>query len=190
MPIIELDPTEVHQRIAAGEPIRLIDVRTPVEFRSVHAEMAELLPLRALNESNTCGLTKEGEQLALICTAGPRSRTAAENCAKRGVDNIIVVRGGTNAWAKAGLPVKRDKSVMDLERQVRLGAGILVLSFSLLALLVHPLWALGTLFVGCGLTVAGATGWCGMGMVLARMPWNQNSGESEASRQESAKAKV
>jgi rhodanese-related sulfurtransferase len=190
MPIIELDPKEVQKRMAAGEPIRLIDVRTPVEYRVVHAIGAELLPLRAMNESNTCGLTKEGQQLALICAAGPRSRTAAESCAKRGVENIIVVRGGTDAWVAAGLPVKRDKTAMSLERQVRLGAGLLVLTFSALALAVHPLFAIATLLIGCGLIVAGATGWCGMGMVLAKMPWNQNGGEQDSSGHTAAKSRA
>jgi hypothetical protein len=38
---------------------------------------------------------------------------------------------------------------------------------------VHPLGYALAAFIGAGLVFAGVTDTCGMGMVLARMPWNQ-----------------
>lgn len=85
-----------------------------------------------------------------------------------------MVEGGTLAWEAAGFPVERGESrVISLERQVRIGAGALVVSGVLLARFVHPafLWLSG--FVGAGLVFAGVTDTCGMGMLLAKAPWNQ-----------------
>jgi hypothetical protein len=63
--------------------------------------------------------------------------------------------------------------MISLERQVRIAAGFIVLSGVLLAHFVNPafIWLSG--FIGAGLMFAGATDWCGMGMLIAKMPWNQ-----------------
>ena len=60
-------------------------------------------------------------------------------------------------------------------RQVQLIAGALILSGILLGWLVHPGFYGMSAFVGAGLTVAGATGWCGMARLLRIMPWNHVS---------------
>ena len=64
---------------------------------------------------------------------------------------------------------------MDLERQVRLGAGLLVLTGALLALIVNPLWIFLCGFIGLGLTFAGLTDVCEMWIILEKMPWNRQS---------------
>ena len=63
---------------------------------------------------------------------------------------------------------------MSLERQVRIGAGSLVLLGVLLGWLVHPAFFGLSAFVGAGLVFAGVTDWCGMGLLLAKMPWNRS----------------
>jgi hypothetical protein len=93
--------------------------------------------------------------------------------AQAGLDNAVVVEGGTIAWSDAGLPVERAAvKVMSLERQVRIGAGSLVLTGVLLAIFVHPYFLALSGFVGGGLVFAGITDWCGMGLLLAKAPWN------------------
>ena len=49
---------------------------------------------------------------------------------------------------------------------------------SVLGFLVHPYFIGLSVFVGGGLVFAGLTDTCGMGMLLARMPWNQTGGDS------------
>ena len=85
------------------------------------------------------------------------------------------VAGGTVACVQAGLPVNRGQKTMSLERQVRIAAGSLVVIGTVLGAFVHPYWLGLPGFVGAGLVFAGVTDTCGMGMVLARMPWNQAS---------------
>jgi hypothetical protein len=81
------------------------------------------------------------------------------------------------AWEAAGLPVTRGKKVLSLERQVRVAAGLLVLTGVILGTWVHPGFHGLAGFVGAGLVFAGLTDWCGMAMLLAKMPWNQRSGQ-------------
>ncbi len=62
-----------------------------------------------------------------------------------------------------------------LERQVRLGAGLLVILGILLSLTMNQFWISLSAFVGLGLCFAGLTDICPMGLVLGRMPWNASS---------------
>ena len=80
------------------------------------------------------------------------------------------------AWIMAGLPVNRGTSAMvSMENQVRIVAGGIVLSAVLLTQFVNPVFVWLSGFVGVGLLISGFTDWCGIRMLLARMPWNQNS---------------
>jgi hypothetical protein len=89
---------------------------------------------------------------------------------------ISVLEGGTGAWIQAGLPVVASvRTRWSLERQVRLGAGLLALTGCILALTVNPRWVFLCGFVGLGLTFAGLTDICAMGIVLGKMPWNSRS---------------
>ena len=179
-------PADVAQRRRQRLPTDLIDVRTPVEYATVHAEGAQLIPLDKLDPQAVMAARNGSadEPLYVICKSGARAAKAVEKFRAAGFDNVISVAGGTTAWADAGLPVVRGTSrIISLERQVRIGAGSLVVLSVLLGWLVHPaLFGLAA-FVGAGLVFAGVTDWCGMGLLLARMPWNQvKGGEGTCSR--------
>ena len=88
---------------------------------------------------------------------------------------MVNVEGGTSAWDEAGLPVERGKEAVSLERQVRIAAGFLVFVGTTLGVVHHEYWLGIPAFVGAGLMFAGITDTCGMGMMLAKMPWNQCS---------------
>jgi rhodanese-related sulfurtransferase len=111
--------------------------------------------------------------LYFICRSGSRGKQACEKLLAAGLVDVVNVEGGTVAWEQAGLPVVRGKKSISLERQVRIAAGALVLMGALLAYFAHPVWIGLAAFVGAGLMFAGITDTCGMGMILARMPWNQ-----------------
>jgi Protein of unknown function (DUF2892) len=87
----------------------------------------------------------------------------------------VNVEGGTQACLDLGLPIARGKNSISLERQVRIAAGSLVVLGVTLGWFVHPVFFGLAAFVGAGLVFAGVTDTCGMGMLLARMPWNQTS---------------
>lgn len=166
-------PRMVKKRIDGGDRVELIDVRTPVEFREIHATDARLVPLDSLDPVALLGGGNGSRPVCFICKSGQRARKAAEKCAAAGFAGVAYVEGGTEAWAAAGLPVVRGRKAMSLERQVRIAAGSLVLAGVILAALVHPYFAAVSAFVGAGLVFAGVTDTCGMGLMLAKMPWNR-----------------
>lgn len=157
----------------------LIDVRTPLEYAEVHADGATPAPLDTL-DPGTVMSSRAGssdEPLYVICKSGGRSAKAVEKFRAAGFANVISIQGGTDAWESAGLPVVRGtRKMMSLERQVRIGAGSLVLLGVLLGWMIHPAFYGLSAFVGAGLVFAGVTDWCGMGMLIARMPWNRAGG--------------
>lgn len=175
MSVRTIPAKELYERIKGGEPVELIDVRTPVEFREIHAEGARLVPLDRLDPKAVMAERNgaAGETLYVICRSGSRAKQACEKFLSAGYDNVVSVEGGTLAWEQAGLPVKRGKKAISLERQVRIAAGLLVLLGAALGFFIHPYFVGLSAFVGAGLVFAGVTDTCGMAMLLARMPWNQ-----------------
>ena len=173
MTIATISPKQLSDTLQAGKSIELIDVRTPVEFREVHVDFARNVPLDQLNAAHiAAGRNGLSEPLYVICRSGSRGQQACEKFLTAGFANVVNIEGGTLACIEAGLPVVRGKKVISLERQVRIAAGALVLIGSVLAF-VSPYWIGLAAFVGAGLMFAGITDTCGMGMMLARMPWNQ-----------------
>lgn len=175
MAITTISPQELAARQERGEVCELIDVRTPVEFREVHVTFARNVPLDQLNPAALADARSDASQpLYVICRSGNRANQACEKFLAAGCSNIVNVVGGTLAWEQAGLSVTRGKKAISLERQVRIAAGLLVLIGVGLSF-VHPYWIGLSAFVGAGLTFAGITDTCGMGLLLARMPWNKVS---------------
>jgi rhodanese-related sulfurtransferase len=163
--------------------IELIDVRTPAEYEEVHVQFARNVPLGQLDPLAVIQARNgaAAEPLYLICRTGSRGKLACEKFVQSGFTNVVNVEGGTSACEQAGLPVVRGRKTISLERQVRIAAGSLVLLGSLLGWLIHPAFVGLAAFVGAGLVFAGITDTCGMGMLLARMPWNQRSQPANAS---------
>ena len=161
----------------------MIDVRTPMEFYEVHAVGSLLAPLDTLNPEQIMASrgARAGDPLYVICRTGGRSAQACKAFEKAGFSNVVNVEGGTLAWVAAGLPVNRGtRKMISLERQVRICAGMIVLAGTLLGLI--SLWFLiipG--FIGAGLTFSGLSNTCGMGLMLAKMPWNKSLKASDCS---------
>ena len=152
--------------------VHLVDVREQVEFAGGRVAGASLLPLAEL-EARHAELDHT-KPIYVMCRTGRRSGEAQKKLKSLGFTNVINVSGGFEAWKKEDLPFERDeKAPWALERQVRFTAGLLVLLGVILSLAVHPYFIAIPAFVGAGLTFAGATDWCGMAMVLAKMPWNR-----------------
>lgn len=152
-----------------GAPVRLIDVRSGSEYGTGHIPGAINIPLEQIEaRAEDLGM---GE-VVLICKSGKRARMAAallEPCRA----GVAVLDGGTDAWMKAGFPVVASLNTRwSLERQVRLAAGLIVIAGVVLSVLANSWWVYLAGFVGIGLTFAGLTDFCPMGVLLGKMPWN------------------
>jgi len=167
--INRISPAETRQNQSTA---LLLDVRTPAEFEGEHIAGSVIHSLGRLNPAEVEKLAAGKTQCVVICQSGKRAAQAAEKLKMSRLPDLRVMEGGVAAWEAAGLPLERGRKIMSLERQVRIAAGTLVLTGAVLGYFVNPAWIALPGFVGAGLIFAGITDTCGMGMLLARMPWN------------------
>jgi rhodanese-related sulfurtransferase len=165
----QVSPQEASQGKAG---VLFLDVRTPSEFEDAHIEGSVLQPLGELNPREIQRIAAGKNSCLLVCGSGKRAAQAAEQLKQSELPPLGVLEGGVQAWAAAGLPLTRGRKMMSLERQVRIAAGSLVFTGAILGYLVNPAFIALCGLVGAGLVFAGMTDTCGMGMLLARMPWN------------------
>ncbi len=175
MALRTIDAPTLKQWLDAGEAM-LLDVREPAEYKAESIVGAKLLPLAGISKSALPNYA--GKKLVIHCRKGGRGGSACEKLLAEDPNlEIYNLEGGISAWADAGFPIQSSgKFFLPLDRQVQLAIGLSVLIGSLLAYFVNPLFLLLTGFFGAGLTFAGLTGFCGLAIVMARMPWNQQSG--------------
>lgn len=173
----EIEPREAHTLLARGEAV-LIDVRDPDEHARERIAGATLLPLSALTPEKVRVLGSS--RVLFHCKSGRRGGDAVAKCGSLlgsgiGVSNI---RGGIEAWRAAGLPTVLDtaRPKLGVMQQTQLTIGVCVASGTALGAFVDPWFLLIPAFMGCGLLVAGATGFCGLATVLAKAPWNKVKG--------------
>jgi glyoxylase-like metal-dependent hydrolase (beta-lactamase superfamily II) len=172
-----LDAHGLKARLDAGERMHLIDVRSPAEFAGSRMAGARNIPLERV--AAEAALLDRALPVVLMCEAGVRSTMALPAFAGR--PNVATLTGGMSAWRKAGFPTEGSAGgVWPLERQVRLVAGAFVFLGAVLGLTVNPWFFSIPLFFGAGLAFSGLTGTCGMGLMLAKLPWNQRAVSASA----------
>jgi glyoxylase-like metal-dependent hydrolase (beta-lactamase superfamily II) len=164
---------EAARLVAAGGGNSVVDVRTGAEYDAEHVVGSRLVPMDQL-ERRLDEVRATPAPRLLLCKAGTRAAMARSTLARHGLGGLVVVEGGIDAFVRAGGAVERGRAVWSLERQVRVGAGSLVLLGVLLGTLVHAAFLGLAAFVGAGLVFAGVTDWCGMGLLLAKAPWNRS----------------
>ncbi len=170
-PVIGAD--QLDEALRARPDIRLLDVRTPGEHESAHIRGSYNVPLDTLGEHGPEIRSGVHGPVVLVCQSGQRARKAEEALRAAGLPELHVLDGGVSGWLAAGKPVVRGAPRLSLERQVRIAAGTLAAAGGVLALAVHPLFALLSAAVGGGLVFAGLTDTCAMAMLLSRLPYNR-----------------
>lgn len=168
-----LPPREAQKLLESGKAI-LIDIREAEEFAREHIRGARHVPLSALDRHDFDRERADGKAAIFQCQSGRRTEINRERLVALGFQQAYVIEGGLNAWRAAGLPSHVDrKQPMELQRQVQIAAGSLVLTGVVLGFSVSPLFFLLSGGVGAGLVFAGMSGSCLMGQILAQMPWNR-----------------
>ena len=166
-----LGPAELQARLDRGERLQLLDVREHPEFAAGRLGGSRLIPLGQLERR--AGEIDPGLPVVCLCRSGKRATQAVEKLATLGMAKVARLEGGLLAWEQAGLPLEKDaRAPWALERQVRFTAGLLVLLGLGLSLAWPPAIGLSWI-VAAGLVFAAVADWCGMGLLLAKMPWNR-----------------
>ena len=169
-----VDALELRARLNGSSRPRVLDVRTPAEFETVHIPGAYNVPLDTLKEHREEISNHVDDDVVLVCRGGQRASQAGEALAGVGLANVQVLEGGMLAWERAGEPVNRGRQRWDLERQVRLVAGSMVLASVVASIFVPGLkWVAA--FVGAGLSFAALSNTCAMGSLLSKLPYNRGA---------------
>ena len=166
-----LDPATVRDWLSGDDGPRLLDVRSPAEFETAHIPGSCNVPLHLLREHRD-EISRHLDQVVLVCRTGNRAAQAELVLAETGMTNLHLLDGGILAWQDAGAALKRGRARWDLERQVRLTAGTLVVAGVLGSLALPGLqWFAAA--IGAGLAVAAPTNTCLMGNLLSKLPFNR-----------------
>jgi rhodanese-related sulfurtransferase len=169
-----IDAQDLHALLDTAAAPRLLDVRAPGEFETVHIPGAYNVPLDLLREHREEIVSHLDQNVVLVCRSGQRAALADESLRGAGLANVHILDGGMTAWEASGFPVNRGTQRWDLERQVRFVAGLIV-AVSILAGIVVPGLEWVAFAMGGGLSVAALTNTCVMGMLLSRLPYNRGA---------------
>jgi molybdopterin/thiamine biosynthesis adenylyltransferase/rhodanese-related sulfurtransferase len=101
-------PADLQRRLASGEPVVVIDVRDPDEYRDGHLEAAANISRGFLEFRIGTAVTDAGTPIVLYCQTGLRSMLAAKALKELGYQTVINLQGGFQKWAQSGLPVVKD----------------------------------------------------------------------------------
>jgi len=168
------DPQDLRLSLESAVPPRVLDVRTPGEFETVHIPGSYNVPLDVLREHRDEIIKHLDDDVVLVCRSGQRAAQAEGALRTAGLPNVHILDGGITNWEAMGFPVSRGTQRWDLERQVRLVAGSIALS-SVLGSIAAPKLKWLAAGIGAGLAAAALTNTCAMGMVLSRLPYNRGA---------------
>lgn len=159
------------RRLSQPGGVTILDVRTPGEFHGGHIPGAVNVPVDQLG-GYTEKIAQVDPELILVCQSGGRADTAQRRLAGAGARRGQVLTGGMGAWNSAGGATEAGRGQWGLERQVRLTAGSIVL-VSILSSLAWPSARYVAGGIGGGLVFSALTNTCGMGALLAKLPYNK-----------------
>ncbi|MEI6278791.1 MAG: rhodanese-like domain-containing protein [Verrucomicrobiae bacterium] len=152
----------------------LLDVRTRGEFGREHIEGSRCDPLQDLDAGAWAAKLDVSRRCVVVCQGGIRAGQAAEMLEAAGAKNLVVLERGINGWKAAGRPcVRGGRRVLPLDCQVRIASGLIVVVGVVLGALGIPAGYLAAGLMGAGLICAGITNWCGLAILVGKMPWNE-----------------
>jgi len=169
--LTKLNSQDVFEKLNKNE-IQLIDIREQDEFQREHIEGALSVPLSELG--NSIALFDPDKLTVFMCRSGMRTNTNCALLMAKITNEAFMLENGLDGWRMEGLPIRQNKRApLELNRQVQITAGTLVLIGVGLAKVAHPGFIGLTAFVGAGFVFAGISGWCGMASLLRILPWNR-----------------
>jgi rhodanese-related sulfurtransferase len=178
-PTAAISSTELRELLESTEPLkplRILDVRTPAEFETAHIRGSHNVPLDVLDKhgSEVVQQLDQDDDVVLVCKSGQRSAQAAALLHNAGLAGGRVLDKGITDWEGRGFGVDRGVERWDLERQVRLLAGSLVVA-SIVGSTAVPRLKWLAAAVGSGLAYAAITNTCAMATALAKLPYNRGA---------------
>lgn len=171
MTLKSISPQAAQQLMQEGAV--LVDIRAADEYAREHISQARHMPVEQITGQQPFG----GARAVIYhCRGGQRTQANADRLASCVSCEAYMLEGGLDAWKKAGLQVEIDRGQpLELQRQVQIGAGSLIILGVVLGYSISPALFLISGFVGAGLVFAGVSGFCGLARMLLLMPWNRRA---------------
>lgn len=169
-------PKQAQQWLASGEAL-LIDVRNPDEFAAEHIPHALSIPLGVLKQTLATLSFPSSQKVLFQCESGKRGGQA---CAlvqelESFPNRIYNVQNGITGWKDANLAIIGTPAGISIFRQVQIAIGSFIALSVAAGFVCSSLQAFAIAgILGTALAVSGATGWCGMAILLSKMPWNRS----------------
>ena len=167
-----ISSTELNDRLDSQTAPFVLDVRTPAEFETAHIAGSINIPLDVLRDHRRDVAGRLDGDVVLVCKSGQRAATAESLLRDAGVGGGIVLQNGLTDWQRHGFAVDRGRQRWELERQVRLVAGSIVLT-SILGSIAAPKLKWVAAAIGGGLTYAALSDTCAMATALSKLPYNR-----------------
>jgi rhodanese-related sulfurtransferase len=92
-----IEGEELYRKLAMGEPIVVLDVRTQTEFAHNHIPGSILIPLHQL-ENRIGEVPNSGSPVAVVCEHGIRGVSACRFLAEHGIGPLYNLTGGLETW--------------------------------------------------------------------------------------------
>jgi rhodanese-related sulfurtransferase len=174
--IKHITPDELITLIST-EDVVLLDIREKqcVSTNIERIKSAIHVPLCEINKKGSKLLEHSNRKIIVYSSHGRKSLIAAEQLSKAGIfSEVTNLEGGLENWKKAGKEIIKDKGLwLSIDRQMRLVLGTFIL-FALVMFYNSTInWLIIPLIISLGLINSAVTGWCGMTIFLATMPWNR-----------------
>lgn len=97
LPVTDVESATLQTMMNDGEPLLIVDVRTPAEYASGHLAGSVNLPLDDLN--TWAPTLTPTQRLCCVCAVGGRSRSAAAMLVARGFSQVFNLLGGLAQWS-------------------------------------------------------------------------------------------
>ena len=171
--------TDAAELLKKGDAV-LIDVREPDEFKDEHIVYALSLPLSRLENGIKILDLPQDKIILFQCLKGSRGQMACQklNSMNDCPNPIANVEGGIQSWKDHKLPVVSNLENKGIEgvsifRQVQIAVGLLMVLFIVIGFMGVTVGFLVAGLLSTALLISGLTGWCGMAILLSKMPWNK-----------------
>lgn len=98
-PIRQMTVQELARKLAAREPVYLLDVRQPWEHKLAALPGSVLIPLPELARRTDEVRPPADATVVVYCHHGVRSRTGASVLLQSGLTDVVSLAGGIDAWS-------------------------------------------------------------------------------------------
>jgi rhodanese-related sulfurtransferase len=106
--LTQINAHELAERLKGGQPLRLVDVRTPQEWAAGRIPGAEHQPFTEILAA--CCTLPTDEEIVVYCGSGYRSNMAGSFLRQHGYANVKSLAGGILAWTRSGRLLTQESS--------------------------------------------------------------------------------